>query len=621
MKKKHREDLIVITDMELLVHRLTDALTASRPTLNGKALPSPADWQTVLTAGSVPGGARIRGVDYSCQDRALWRTMLHLTHLSTLAQQVAQCAGVQREDYLRIALSLLNEWLQADYRNPNWWNNEIGVPLRLSNISLLLWQDMNDEQREKALQIIGRGSFDERPELCERWTGANLIWFASVTLRRALLTQNEPLLTATVARAGREIAYTREGIQSDGSFFQHGRRLYSGGYGRSYLAEMGELVYLLRDTRYQLPTHKLALLTVPLLDGLAHMSQGHAVDYAATGREYTRPGALSLNSFASVLEKLIQVEQMPRREEMRRYLNAIRTGTSPVDGIRYFPRAAMLCAHIGGIYIGFKGTSNGLVEAEICNGEGILGYHLSYGTHTTVMVDGSEYDGIAPLWDYARIPGTAAPVETDEQLRAHPDFTSRSAAADGCGGTQWDGVALCHVHTLHEGTRAHVTCFATEWGVVLVGSELSDAQERPLTVTVEQCLTDGRYQIGEEGRQILHRGVLYESLLPAITIKAEVRHVTGSYHRNSLPAADTPVSGDVLLLTVERAQQTDAYAYRIAPTACREQRIHVLCADETAHAIQLPDGRIVAHFLSEGSLSLPEGELYGRAGEDLLTCV
>ena len=95
-----------------------------------------------------------------------------------------------------------------------------------------------------------------RPEISEKWTGANLIWGASNTIKHAILIEDGALLCQAVERAAKELEIARdgqEGIPPDGSFYQHGPRLYSGGYGRSFADEISQMTYCLQQTPYQFP--------------------------------------------------------------------------------------------------------------------------------------------------------------------------------------------------------------------------------------------------------------------------------------------------------------------------------------------------------------------------------
>ncbi|MCQ2414197.1 MAG: hypothetical protein MJ082_05330, partial [Clostridia bacterium] len=466
------------------------------------------------------------------------------------------------------------------------------------------------------IERAGRGTFDLSPQLMKRWTGANLLWFAATTVRKGILLDSPEILKLAVDRAAEEIDFLDEGLQKDGSFYQHGHRLYSLGYGRPFVEKTADLMLLLGDSEYQFSEEKMSVLLYHVLDGILYMTHKGGADYAASGREYVRPGALRLGNVERALRKLLRIEKMPRKEEIRAFADAIAEQKPCVSGVKYFPDSAFTVGHYGDVYISFKGTNATLWEAEIINGEAVLGYNLSYGTHTTVMTDGDEYETIAPIWDYARIPGTTAPDETDAQFMARPDWSKRYLTGGAFGGRAFDGKnAVIYESLTHEGISLTVCAFFTAGGVVILGNGLKDAQNRPLTTTVEQCHLKDGYTF--DGKVLTHGGAIYESLYTDAVLVPEVSHREGKLNRVALLAADKTVSGDVLTVTLKKPAGCDSYAYRIAPKEAIGEKFSVIRNDGKIQAIGLPDGGIMAHFYENGTLDLGKSTVEGRAGDDI----
>lgn len=597
--------------IDLLRQRFATCLTdgtfkgyARKDPLETAALPS------MTFPGGYPGTLRFRDVDYTSEERAAWVTSRHLNRALLLAVEYRKNPTPELRE---MTLALLSEWLHADYRNPNWWHNKIGVPRTLGAIFLLLREEMTEEMRESAFAILSRGSFGARPELISRWTGANLIWFSGITIIDALLRSDAVLLRQAVSVAAGETGVGDEGLQSDGSFFQHGHRLYSGGYGRSYVGELATLAYLFRGTPFQLPPTALWNLSRHILDGLRHMTQGMALDYAVTGREYTRPGMTAVGSLLPAYTLLCAVEEFPRREELCAYRDAILAGSPPVEGVRYFPEAAYLTLHIRGLFVSFKGTNSRLVDAEICNRENVIGYNLSYGTHTTVMRDGSEYNDIAPLWDYAKIPGTTAMEEDDAALLSRSDFSRRSIPGGDCGGAGFSDCGVCYSAVSHEGVSATVAAFASPYGMVLLGCDPTGSA----VTTAEQCFAKGGFTVSPDGREVLHNQIVYRNLDSGTVWQPSITRRTGSWYRNSLSQPDTPVEGDLFCLTLARVNAHNRYAYAILPEG-ETGNITVLRNDREVQAISLPDGRVLAVFHAEATLPVGNATVYGSRGRVLL---
>ncbi len=534
-------------------------------------------------------------------DRSKWRSTTHLSRLFLMAREWYNMKDGEEKEriYEKILLPLLDHWLIHDFKSTNWWFNEICIPAQFGEIGLFLFDRLDAERKEKFLAIFGRGSFGPRPELMKNWTGANLLWFSYSSILYAALTGDDALLKTTVGRAAEEIAFGREGMQKDGSFFQHGPRLYSCGYGISFVATISKEIFVLSGTEFQFPKEKLELFLFHLLDGVRYMTHKDSVDYCTVGREYSRQENKTCknHSLIPALSLLSRVPEMPRKDEIDAFFEAYKNKKTAVQGIRVFEDAMLLTSHLGDTYISVRGMSPDLWDEEICNSEGILGYNLSYGTHTTVMRSGDEYLDMSALWDYARMPGTTARYETEEQLLARPDFTKRavSGKAFGCGKIGDCGYIVMDFS--HETVSGKFAALATPWGTVLFGRDFADSEGARLFTTAEQCRLCGDISLSDDEKTFTHNGVTYDLLVGGkFSYTAEKRQ--GNYKRNNVCEKDVPYAGDVLTLSVEREE--NAYAYAIFPSDCQERFTVSGFTAEKADLI-LPDGREIAVDFKSGS--------------------
>ena len=202
--------------------------------------------------------------------------------------------------------------MDTGYKCPNWWYNVIDMPIFMGEILLLIGDTLERDLFDRCMQVIVPGSIIDDPSIeLAHSGGANFLWIASATLNQCILREDEALLAHTVERIQRvALIYDEAGFQTDGSFFQHGRRLYSLGYGKSFVVHIASIVYALRDTPYQLPRDGLMLVSRHILEGMRYMSHRGFSDYAATGREYVRQNALSLARIVPSLKRLAAVAEM-----------------------------------------------------------------------------------------------------------------------------------------------------------------------------------------------------------------------------------------------------------------------------------------------------------------------
>ena len=565
----------------------------------------------------IDGGIRFANIDYDCKSRSGWAVSGALARAIELATYylVTDC---QDDGAFELINDILTDYAYCPYENPNWWHNEIGAPFNLSALLLMIGDKLDSNVFELLVKKIGRGAIADHPEIVTDYsgthTGANLIWFCTISMRHAILTGDKEELEVAVKTVAKETYGSKEGLQSDGSFFQHGRRLYSFGYGRSYLCCCADVFYVVSGTSFAFPDFAYKNLVTHLLDGMRYMVGGEGIDYATTGREYVRMGALRAASIIPAVQILSECKEAPRQDEIKAFLEDLKAKRTPELQVKYFDVAKLLTARVGGVYFGFKGTDPTLVDAELVNGENALGYNLSYGTHTTFMRSGREYMDIAPLWDFNNIPGTTSPCEDDEALAAYK--FGRSIATDDFGGMAEGDIGVCYLGVEHEGVRAVVSAFATPFGMVLLGAGLKDDADRPLHTTVEQNRYLGAHTVSEDGRSVVHGGILYRNLDDVTSFKIDTAEVERDYNRICTLSPHRMHKGSVFTITIPVEKSHTAYAYAVMPEEYSDSSVRVLVNNESVQAILLDDGRLIAVFHRECCIKLPDlGGLCGAKGE------
>ncbi|WP_345801582.1 polysaccharide lyase family 8 super-sandwich domain-containing protein [Microbacterium sp. AZCO] len=140
------------------------------------------------------------------------------------------------------------EWLNA-YRynttrakDAEWWYWEIGIPMEVNDLTSLLFDDLTADQRSRYLAAVAR--FTPHPSR----TGANLAWSSWVVALRGVLAKEPAKIDEAMSGLRPALLDTTsgDGFHPDGSFVQHDRFAYTGGYGLSMLDTVSRL-YLLVD--------------------------------------------------------------------------------------------------------------------------------------------------------------------------------------------------------------------------------------------------------------------------------------------------------------------------------------------------------------------------------------
>ncbi len=579
------------------------------------------DELATLTEPSVYSwGYRFRDLDYGAETRSSWQPSFAFHRLLWVAVEREREESPERraamEDFITRHLDFLSYY---KFKCPNWWYNEVGVPLSLSYILILCEEFLPRPLFEEAMILLEPSSIMKHPEYLVRKTGANLTWFMMLSIRHGVLT-NDPIEIDTAIRLVSEgNRGGSEGLQSDGSFFQHGRLLYSLGYGRAYLEHFAELFSLVDGTAFSFPNEIKTDVVTHALEGVRYFIHKGYVSILACGREYARREQLKLGAAGWAIETLAKCENLPRAEELRELDRRIKANEPTFIGTKFFDVAKMLVLNTGSLYFAFQGGDPSLCTSEIINGENALGFNRSYGTATTVMRYGDEFDGIAPLLDYARIPGTTARWEDDETLLGKPNYTRVPVRTDNYGGASDGEHGLCYLTTYHEDIRATVCAFATPKGAVILGTDIVAESFCGLAVTVEQSRAKGDYRI--DGDSVIHGGIRYTKLDTGSHFEANILHRSEPAWRNLPPdrGFDMPekLEGDLFLLTIPIDKDRPAYAYAITAEEDTAD-VEVLRNDSVTQAILTDDGYLLAAFYGEGEVRVGERSFVGKRGDIII---
>lgn len=555
-----------------------------------------------------------KDIDYSDPLRSFWPAAKHYERMQGILNSFGKSRLLEDSEYAQKMIGALKFWLTNDFKNPNWWHNQIGTPQGVGDVAIRMYSILDNDTIAQVADLVSRGSMLKNKSISEEWTGANFMWGALNTIRHALLTEDDALMFMAVERIAKEITVDMpEGIQEDLSFFQHGPRLYSGGYGRSFTHNISKMLFLLNGTKYQLPPEKTDLVLSFILEGLRPMTQCNALDWACVGREIARIGAIDVGFIRTALELLSQTPQLPRKQEINDFLSSVKGGPQ-LNTTKYFDKAFMLCHHFNGIYVGAKFLNNKIFGAEICNGEAELCYNMSYGTHTCIMRNGKEYFDINSVWDYSRVPGTTSFIESDEQLFAHKDWAKLPLPNDHFGGKQNGSRAAIYELAEHDGIKMQIADFAFEDGFVCLGTQLEIRahEDTKLVTTVDQCVLQG--DVVSENGSIIHNAIRYTALQDT-HIEPAIESKRGSWRRNNIALSEEIISTDVLTLSIDHPTDRECrYAYMISCADTPAPKVEILRNDTAVQAIRVADGSVMAVFHKPATLSVDGSEIIGNDG-------
>ena len=237
----------------------------SAATLNSLASSANSYWSTLNTSpartnlwSDLPLGSGQPGINTgsSHMDSTFGR-------LATMAQAWAT-AGCSLQGNASLAAAITNclDWMCANVYTTtaieydNWWDWEIGGLQNLNSAVVLIYPALTAAQITNYTACVDHFQPPNNPW----YTGANLTDQCKGMLIRAIIGQNSNLMTTAQLNLSPVFAYVTnsDGFYVDGSFVFHTDFPYTGGYGVTLLADVGQLVNLLNGSSWQITDPNLA---------------------------------------------------------------------------------------------------------------------------------------------------------------------------------------------------------------------------------------------------------------------------------------------------------------------------------------------------------------------------
>ncbi|MFD2257866.1 polysaccharide lyase family 8 super-sandwich domain-containing protein [Luteolibacter algae] len=533
-------------------------------------------------------------VDYTSQRTGSWETLDHLIRLLKMAAAYVNPHSAYHEDPKMQAALLagLSHWVEKNYNNSNWWHRSIGVPENLLATFVLL----GDELPGPMLQEAREGPLSRLHKLGSG-TGQNKVWIAGNWFLLGLLTDDAAVMKAASDAIWSELVVsTGEGIQPDWSFHQHGPQLQFGNYGRSFGGCMVQWGCVLRGTDYAISEEKRLILRNYLTQGPAWTLWRGLMDFSACGRQYSSESVGNPRGnyvdIRSQIARMIQIDP-----EYQAGYEALLEEPSQLLGHKFFWRSDFAVHRRPDWYASVKMSSTRVVGTEVAIQENIQGLHNGDGV-MLLYQHGKEYEDIAPLWDWRRLPGTTC----DQGLKnlTPKGYDTEYGGSDFVGGLTDGETCMAAMIYLREGLTARKAWFFGKDTVICLGTGIGGETKGPIYTSIQQSLLKGPITTssGElaggthnlsAGTWVHHDGIGYH-LLDATTLKSEV---VGGNWRTSYPAySDRPAEGPVFSLWMDHGtspQQEASYAYVLHPRTK---------ASEMAQVIKTHPARILSNTKS-----------------------
>lgn len=534
---------------------------------------------------------------YYCTNRSGWRTAAHITRLRVMAAAWSNPASeFHHSRELGEAVKRgIGFWNKENRQSGNWWWNEIHVPMTLGHIFIMTYDLLHDTPEFKAsMPYLEQAKFN--------YSGQNRIWVAQGVLFRAILTENEKLISAAHREILDEIKYGKvEGIRIDGSFHQHGPQLQFGNYGLSYLNDITVLICYFSDTQWALT--QIAPFRDFVINGIKWTLWKNVMDLAAQGRQIWRDTQTNKNnSIRNSIALLAAKDPAFKAEYMK----------EPVGNKMFFTSDYMIHRHKN-FFASYKANSvrTHAVETYI-NGDNLLGRYFSDGI-VQVMRTGNEYLNITSCWEWNRLPGTTLPATPLVEKGNHNPpkvihfpknrYLGESTFTGGVSDKEKYGAMIYSMD--FDKVKAKKAVFFADDIIIALGSDINSNSPYPVATTVEQSLLNGKVEKGENW--FFHNGIGYAGKnisLFAGKRKGNWKPLWGAYIESM------PDEKEIFQLTIDHGKKVTNgnYEYAIFPNTTAKKMPSViksyqlLANNGTVQAVKLQDNTIMAIFHKGGKL-------------------
>ena len=340
------------------------------------------------------------------------------------------------------------DWLNANVYHAgttsygNWFAWQIGVPLNLNNVTVLLYDSLTAAQVANYMGAVNH--FTSSPTQVST-TGANCAWCSSIVGLRGVIVKDSAKIAAASRQFGVLTTYVTspDGFYADGSYVGHGSFSYNGGYGLYMLQQLADGYYLFNPTALSpLSASKRAVVYGWVLNSYQALTYQGKIPYYSVGREISRgPSDGRGGTLAATAAQIAAGDTGATAAQVLAYAKGVFTASGgnyaglggigavirmkgivsnaavpaaadPV-GTRVFPAMDKATAVQNGWSTSLAYYSTRTCNYESINGENLKGWHQADGMTYLDNADWNQYNG--NFWatvNPQRLPGTTVAAGT-----------------------------------------------------------------------------------------------------------------------------------------------------------------------------------------------------------------
>ena len=575
---------------------------------------------------------------------------------------------------------LTNRYGPEHTRFDNDWDWEIGSALALNDAAVLLYDTLGAERLARINAAVRSYTPDPNLWRADRQiaTGANRVWISTVVAVNAVLRDSgddlvrvrDALSDVEGSGANSVLAFndasaaaagTGEGFYSDGSFLQHYKHPYNGGYGKELLNNLSRLLNLLADTAWTVTDPDLDNVRIWVDEGFDPLLARGDVMASVCGREIARPSKQGHVSAQTVIEAVVRmipsfpgetadrftalVKQWIAEDTYRDFLavtdlaslvaarNVIASpvpARGPLVAHKQHPRMDKAAHHRPSFALGISAYSSRIYNYESIQNENLHAWHLSDGMVLLYTDDLGHYsEDYWPTVDPTRLPGTT--VLTGRPADAAGQRTT--STADWAGGAALPGTTLgaygMELRAFGSSLHGLKSWFCLDDVIACVGSGISAdtgtaetiVENRKLRDPAAALLVNGQAAPADTGWSARLDQVRWAHVAGTggyvfpepVTLHGLREDRTATWREINLKyGTDTPVTRPYLTLWQDHgtAPQEAGYFWLQAPMASAERTkqwssappVKLVARSTAVHAVRrCADGLLAANFWGAGT--------------------
>jgi hyaluronate lyase len=432
--------------------------------------------------------------------------LAYATTGSTLQNNAALLADIL------IALDWMytNRYNETKTNVANWWDWEIGAPLALNDIVVLLYEQLTSTQITNYMNAIEHF----QPTITS--TGANRVWECTVIGVRGILVKNAAKIAS--ARDGLSNVFnyvtSGDGFYKDGSFIQHSKHPYNGGYGLGLLKDMADLMYVLNGSTWTVTDVDIKNVYSWVYDSFEPFMYKGAMMDMTRGRDVSRYYDQDHDSGGAVIGAIIRISQFAPSADAAAFRSMVKSwiqSDTSRDYFTYAPinfivlgkeivanataRAALVnnyqfpgmdrSVHLRpGFGYGISMSSNRIYNYESINSENLKGWYLGDGMTYLYNNDLAAYTDFWPTVNPYRLPGTTVDTVTKTNSSGHEALSTKNWV----GGTSiLDSYGISGMELDASGSTltAKKSWFMFDDEIVALGSGITNTDSRTIETIVE----------------------------------------------------------------------------------------------------------------------------------------